>query len=76
MQHTHYTQLKIDCEANGWRVHSLCVEVGCLGHVNQSFESMCKVLGLSKEDQKEPKYEVERPHCTAVTQTWLLDIKN
>ena len=61
-----YTQLKIDCEANGWKVHALCVEVGCRGHVSQSFDWMCKVLGLTKEERKELKYEVEKTalHCS------------
>ena len=35
-KHTCYTQLKIDCEANGWKLHALCVEVGCRAHVSQS----------------------------------------
>ena len=43
-----------DCEANGYKVHLLCVEVGRRGHVSQSFEWMCKVLGL---DQGEAKRE-------------------
>ena len=34
-KHMCYTQLKIDCEANGWKVHALCVEVGCQGYVSQ-----------------------------------------
>ena len=65
-KHTHYTQPKIDCEANGWKVHSLCVEVGCRGHVSQLFDWMCKVLGLTKEERKELKYEVEKTalHCS------------
>ena len=65
-KHTRYTQLKIVCEANGWKVHALCVEVGCRGHMSQSFEWMCEVLGLTKEERKEPKYEVEKTtlHCS------------
>ena len=40
--------------------------VGCRGHVNQSLEWMCKVLGLTKEERKELKYEVGKtaPHCS------------
>ena len=65
-KHMRYTQLKIDCEANGWKVHAVCVEVGCRGHVSQSFDWMCKVLGLTKEERKELKYEVEKTalHCS------------
>ena len=61
-----YTQLKIDCDANGWKVHPLYVEVGCRGHVSQSFDWMCKVLGLTKEDRQELKCEMERTalHCS------------
>ena len=51
--------LKIDCEANEWKVHTLCVKVGCRSHVSQSFEWMCKVLVLTKEERKELKYEVD-----------------
>ena len=32
-----YSQLKINCEAKGWKVHPLCVEVGCRGYVAESF---------------------------------------
>ena len=76
-KHTRYTQLKIDCEANGWKVHALYVEVGCRGHVSQSFEWMCKVLGLTKEEQKEPKYEVEKTalHCSHAMVAARLDTK-
>ena len=65
-KHTRYTQLNIDCEANGWQVHAVCVEEGCRGHVRQSFDWMCKVLGLSKEERKELKYELEKTalHCS------------
>ena len=44
----------------------LCVEVGCRGHVSQSFEWMCKVLGLTKVERNELKYEVEKIalHCS------------
>ena len=43
-----------------------CVEVVCRGHVSQSFEWMCKVLGQTKEERKEVKYEVEKTalHCS------------
>ena len=63
---TRCTQLKIDCEANGWKVHALCVEVGCRGHVSQSFDWMCKVLGRTKVELKELTYEVEKTalHCS------------
>ena len=63
---TRSTQLKINCEANGWKVHSLCVEVGCRSHVSESLEWMCKVLVLTKEERKELKCEVEKTvlHCS------------
>ena len=65
-KHPRYTQLKIGCEANGWKVHALCVEAGCGGHVSQSFEWMCQVIGLTKEERKKLKYEVETTalHCS------------
>ena len=62
-KHTRNTQLKIDCEANGWKVHALRVEVGCRGHVSQSFVRMDV---QSQEEQKELNYEVEKTalHCS------------
>ena len=47
-------------------MHALCVEVGCWGHVSQSFDGMCKVLGLAKEEQTELKCKVEEIalHCS------------
>ena len=64
-KHTRYTQLKIDWEANGWKVHPLCVEIECRGHMSQSFEWMCKVPGLTKDERNKLKYEVEKAarHC-------------
>lgn len=61
-----YNQLKIDCEALGWKVHPLCVEVGCRGHVAQSYNWMCSVLGFTKEEQRQLKWELERTaeHCS------------
>ena len=61
-----YNQLKIDCEGNGWRVHPLCVEVGCRGNCGQSYEWMCKVLGFTKEEKRELKFELEKTalHCS------------
>ena len=63
---TRYNQLKIDCESGGWEVHSLCVEVGCRGHVSHSFHNMCKVLGFTKKEIKDLKYTVEKTaqHCS------------
>ena len=60
-----YTQLKTDCEANVSKMHSLRVEVGCRSHASQSFEWMCKVLGLTKEERKGLQYDVENTtlHC-------------
>ena len=55
-----YNQLKIDCEDRGWKVHPLYVEVGCRGHVSQSFHYMCKVLGFMKGEVADLKYTVER----------------
>ena len=40
-------KLKIACEANGWKAHARCAEVGFQGQVSQWFEWMCKVLGLA-----------------------------
>ena len=45
----HYNQLQIDCEAKGWEVHPLCVEVGCRGHVAEPFRYMCRVLGFTRK---------------------------
>ena len=39
---------------------ALCVKVGRRGHVSQSFDWMCKVQGLTKEERTELKYEVEK----------------
>ena len=55
---TDYTQLRLDCENKGWKVYPLYVEVGCRGHVSQSFHYMCKVLGFSKQEEKELKFYV------------------
>ena len=57
---TDYTQLRLDCENKGWKVYPLYVEVGCRGHVSQSFHYMCKVLGFSKQEEKELKFCVEK----------------
>ena len=45
---------------------ALRVEVGYRGHVSQLFEWMCKVLGLTKEERTELKYEVDKKalHCS------------
>ena len=61
-----YNQLKIDCEAKGWEVHPLCVEVGCRGYVAESFPRMCKVLGFGKQEEKSLKLAVEKTarHCS------------
>ena len=47
-------------------MHTLHVEVECLGHESQSFKWMCEVLGLIKEERKELTYEVEMTalHCS------------
>ena len=61
-----YNQLRINCEAKGWKVYPLCVEVGCRGHVAQSFHYMCKVLGFTKAEEKELKFCLEKTaqHCS------------
>ena len=62
-----YNQLKIDCEQKGWKVASLAVEVGCRGHVSEtSFPYMCKVLGFTRNEGKDLKWNVERTalHCS------------
>ena len=41
-------------------MHTLCVEVGCRGHVNQSFDLVCKLLGVTKEGRKGVEYEVQK----------------
>ena len=63
-----YNQLKIDCEAKGWKAHSLAVEVGCRGYVAESFHYMCKSLGFSRSEIKDLKYACERTamHCSHV----------
>ena len=65
-KHSRYNQLKIDCVDQGWQVHPLCVEVGCRGHVSQSYEWMCKKLGFSQAEKKELKFELEKTalHCS------------
>ena len=42
------------------KVHVLCVEAWCRGHVSQSSEWIRKVLGLTKEERNELKCEVEK----------------
>ena len=78
-----YNQLKTDCESNGWRVHPLCVEVGCRGHCGQSYEWMCKVLGFTKEEKRELKLELHCSHAIVAaryTAEWpprpLLDVSD
>ena len=85
---TDYTQLRIDCENKGWKVYPLYVEVGCRGHVSQSFHYMCKVLGFSKQEEKELKFYVEKTAqqcshdilCHRYQKVWakraLVDISN
>ena len=41
-------------------MHPLCIEVGCHEYMSQSFEWMCKVLGLIEEERKELKHEAEK----------------
>ena len=53
-----YNQLKIDCEAKGWRVHPFEVEVGCRGYVAESFHYTFKKVGFSKQEIKELKQEL------------------
>jgi len=61
-----YNQLKIDCEAKGWQVHPLEVEVGCRGYVSESFRRMCKVLGFLRSEREALKRAVEQTarHCS------------
>ena len=66
---SNYNQLKIDCEAQGWTVHDLCVEVGCRGYVAQSFQYMCKVLGFTKSEAKQLKQTLEQ---TAMVCSYLI----
>ena len=60
-KHMRYTQLKVESEGNGWKVHALCVEIGCRSNVSQSFEGMCTVLGLTKEERKELRWSLIKP---------------
>ena len=55
-----YNQLKIDSEARGWKVHPLCVEIGCRGYAAPSFQHMCGALGFSSRETKALKYSVEK----------------
>ena len=57
---TDYSQLRLDYENKGWKVYPLYMEVGCRGHVSQSFHYMCKVLGFSKQEEKQLKFYVEK----------------
>ena len=57
---THYNQLQIDCESKGWEVHPLCVEVGCRGHAAEPLQYMSRVLGFTRQEAEEHKYEVEQ----------------
>ena len=69
----HYNQLQIDCEAKGWEVHPLCVEVGCRGHVAEPFRYMCRVLGFTRKEMEDLKYEVEQTalYCSyAIILAW------
>ena len=56
----HYNQLRIDCESKGWEVHPLCVEVGCRGRTSDPFQHMCKVLGFTRNETRDLKYEAEK----------------
>ena len=56
---SNYNELAIDCRAQGWEVHPLCVEVGCRGDVSPSFHYMCKVLGFTSEENKTLKKNAE-----------------
>lgn len=57
---THYNQLQIDCESKGWEVHPLCVEVGCRGHAAEPLQYMSRVLGFTRQEAVDLKYEVEQ----------------
>ena len=65
---SNYNELAIDCRAQGWEVHPLCVEVGCRGDVSPSFHYMCKVLGFTTTEAKTLKYRAEETaaHCSHV----------
>jgi len=62
----HYNQLRIDCESKGWKVVPLCVEVGCRGRASEPFHTMCRVLGFTRGEERDLKYEVEltATHCS------------
>ena len=62
-----YNQLAIDCEAKGWKVHPICVEVGCRGHPPGWLE-MVHTLGFTRAESKQLKYRLEAAalHCSYV----------
>ena len=67
---SNYNQLKIDCEAQGWTVHALYVEVGCRGHVReQPFDYVFRVLGFTKSERRQLKKTVEE---TALVCSYLI----
>ena len=48
-----YNQLSIDLRTEaGWKVHELCIEVGCRGHVGaEGWHSLCRTLGFTKVEK-------------------------
>ena len=52
-----HTQLSIDCDANVWKVHPLCVEEGCAtcAHGGQASKWMCKVYAASGRTERTSK---------------------
>ena len=62
-----YTELRLDCESNGWKVHPICVEVGCRGFVNpHGWHDMIKDLGFTTSEANKLKEVVEETseHCS------------
>ena len=63
-----YNQLSIDLRTEaGWKVHELCIEVGCRGHVGaEGWHSLCRTLGFTKVEKERLKERIEETarHCS------------
>ena len=62
-----YNDLVLACQANDWKVHDLCVEVGCRGYVNfHGWKSMIDTLSFTRGEARRLKWIVEDTalHCS------------
>ena len=62
-----YNDLALACQANDWKVHDLCVEVGCRGYVNgHGWKSMIDTLSFTRGEARRLKWIVEDTalHCS------------